>query len=135
MMNPVVHFEMPAKDRKRMIEFYTKVFGWKTEQMGSDMMDYVVATTSETDESGRPKMPGTINGGFYQLTKGMKGEHPSFVISVEDIEEHIKKIKAAGGKVDGKPVEIPGIGKYVSFKDTEGNWSSILEPRMKPQKP
>ena len=33
-MNPVVHFEMPAEDRKRMAEFYTKVFGWKTEQLG-----------------------------------------------------------------------------------------------------
>jgi predicted enzyme related to lactoylglutathione lyase len=27
-MNPVVHFEMPANDRKRMADFYTKVFGW-----------------------------------------------------------------------------------------------------------
>jgi predicted enzyme related to lactoylglutathione lyase len=25
-MNPVVHFEMPAEDRKRMADFYTKVF-------------------------------------------------------------------------------------------------------------
>jgi len=28
-MNPVVHFEMPAKDRARVSEFYTKAFGWK----------------------------------------------------------------------------------------------------------
>lgn len=26
-MNPVVHFEMPAEDSKRMIEFYSNVFG------------------------------------------------------------------------------------------------------------
>ena len=30
-MDPVVHFEMPAEDRKRMADFYTRVFGWKTE--------------------------------------------------------------------------------------------------------
>ena len=29
-MNSVVHFEMPAEDQKRMADFYTKVFGWKT---------------------------------------------------------------------------------------------------------
>jgi predicted enzyme related to lactoylglutathione lyase len=33
-MNPVVHFEMPAEDRKRMADFYTKAFGWKTQQLG-----------------------------------------------------------------------------------------------------
>ncbi len=30
-MNPVVHFEMPAKDRKRMAGFYSEVFGWKAQ--------------------------------------------------------------------------------------------------------
>jgi len=28
-MNPVVHFEMPATDRKRMAGFYSKAFGWQ----------------------------------------------------------------------------------------------------------
>ena len=30
-MNPVVHFEMPAEDKNRMADFYTKAFGWKTQ--------------------------------------------------------------------------------------------------------
>ncbi len=34
-MNPVVHFEMPAEDGKRMTEFYTKTFGWNIQQYGS----------------------------------------------------------------------------------------------------
>ncbi len=29
-INPVVHFEMPAEDSKRMADFYSKVFGWQT---------------------------------------------------------------------------------------------------------
>lgn len=49
-MNPVVHFEMPAEDRKRMADFYTKVFGWKTQQLGEDMGNYVLATTTDSDE-------------------------------------------------------------------------------------
>lgn len=40
-MNPVVHFEMPAEDRKRMADFYTKVFGWKIQELGEDMGNYV----------------------------------------------------------------------------------------------
>ncbi len=41
-MNPVVHFEMSAEDRKRMADFYTKVFGWKTQQLGEDMRNYIL---------------------------------------------------------------------------------------------
>ena len=44
-MNPVVHFEMPAQDRKRMAQFYTRAFGWQTQMMGPEMGDYVVVTT------------------------------------------------------------------------------------------
>ncbi|HEX2169540.1 MAG TPA: VOC family protein [Nitrososphaera sp.] len=51
-MNPVVHFELPAEDRRRMADFYTKVFGWKTEQLGEDMGNYVLATTTDSDEKG-----------------------------------------------------------------------------------
>jgi uncharacterized protein len=33
-MNPVVHFEIPAEDRSRMAEFYTRVFGWHAQMLG-----------------------------------------------------------------------------------------------------
>lgn len=129
-MNPVVHFEMPAKDRERMVDFYARVFGWQTQLLGEEMGNYVIVATSETDEKGRPKMPGTINGGFYPKSPEMPETHPSIVIAVEDILESIEKLTEAGGKVLGKPVEIPGIGKYISFIDTEGNRVSLLQPKM-----
>ena len=59
-MNPVVHFEMPADDRKRMSDFYSKAFGWKTQQLGPEMGDYVLATTAETDEKGMLRKPGAM---------------------------------------------------------------------------
>ena len=129
-MNPVVHFEMPAENRKRMAEFYTIAFGWKTEQLGPEMGEYIVVTTSENDANGRPKNPGTINGGFYQKTDDPVSQHPSVVIAVDDIKESIQKVKKAGGKVLGEPMAIPGVGQYVSFIDTEGNRLSILQPNM-----
>jgi len=127
-MNPIVHFEMPAEDRKRMSDFYTKVFGWQTQQLGPEMGEYIVVTTTESDNSGRPKTPGSINGGFYQKTNDPITHHPSVVIGVGDINESIQKIKAGGGKILGEPMDIPGIGSYVSFIDTEGNRVSILQP-------
>ncbi len=126
--NPVVHFEMPAEDMKRMTAFYSKVFGWQMQVMGEAMGNYVVVTTSETDEKGRPKMPGSINGGFYPKQNGQPANHPSVVIAVEDINNSIKDVTNAGGKVLNEPTKIPGIGLYVSIIDTEGNIVSLLQP-------
>lgn len=130
-MNPVVHFEMPAEDKNRMVKFYSEVFGWKSQMMGEEMGNYVVVTTSEVDENGRPKMAGTINGGFYPKAGAKPPYYPSLVIAVDDINESIKNIKEKGGTVLGEPVEIPGVGTYISFIDTEGNRLSILRPLMK----
>jgi predicted enzyme related to lactoylglutathione lyase len=129
-MNPVIHFEMPYEDQKRVSDFYATVFGWQNQVMGSSMGNYVVVTTTESDEKG-PKQPGAINGGFFEKNVVDKpAQYPSVVIAVEDIKEHMQKVTKAGGKVLGEPVEIQGIGWYVSFMDTEGNRVSLLQPKM-----
>ncbi len=127
-MNPVVHFEMPAEDRNRMAKFYTKAFGWQTQMLGPEMNEYVLVTTTEPGENGRPKNPGAINGGFYKKSADMPAQYPSIVIAVGDIKEAMKKVTEAGGKVLGEPMEIPGYGLYVSFFDTEGNRVSMMQP-------
>lgn len=129
--NPVVHFEMPAKDRKRVADFYTKAFGWKMNQLGPDMGNYIVAQTAETDENNMVKTPGTINGGFWETQEAAP---PHVVIAVEDIEAAMKNVEEAGGKLldgmsgKGKIDDISGIGKFVSFEDTEGNRVGMLQP-------
>jgi predicted enzyme related to lactoylglutathione lyase len=128
-MNPVVHFEMPAEDRKRMSEFYSKAFGWQTQQLGPEMGNYVLVMTTESDNNG-PKKPGAINGGFYTKTDDMPAQYPSVVIAVDDIDQAMKKVSQSGGRVLGEPMDIPGVGKYVSFFDTEGNRVSMLQPNM-----
>jgi hypothetical protein len=129
-MNPVVHFEMPAVDRKRMADFYTKTFGWQTQIMGEEMGGYVLASTVESDETGRPTKPGAINGGFYQRTDDPVSHAPSVVIAVDNLNDHMKKVTAAGGKIIGEPMPIPGVGLWVSFYDTENNRVSMLQPQM-----
>jgi len=127
-MNPVVHFEMPAEDRNRMAKFYTKAFGWQTQMLGPEMNEYVLVTTTEPGENGRPKDPGAINGGFYKKSADMPAQYPSVVIAVGDIREAMKKVTEAGGKVLGEPMEIPGYGLYISFFDTESNRVSMMQP-------
>src|SRR5439155_26361928 len=114
-MNPVVHFEMPAEEKSRMADFYTKAFGWKTQMLGPDMNEYVLVTTTESDENGRPKNPGAINGGFYKKSADMPAQYPSVVIGVGDIKEAIQKVTEAGVKVLREPSEIPVYGLYILF--------------------
>lgn len=125
--NPVVHFEMPYKDMTRLSKFYQEAFGWNMIDGGEQMGHYVVAQTADTDEKRMVKTPGTINGGFYALSASPESTQPSVVISVDDIEVAMKDIEVAGGELLGKLQEIPGIGLWVSFKDSEGNRVSVLQ--------
>jgi predicted enzyme related to lactoylglutathione lyase len=126
-MNPVVHFEMPYHDKSRVAGFYEQAFGWQTRAFGQEMGDYVLATTTESPE-GRPAAPGAINGGFFPHKPDWPAQHPSVVIAVDDIAQASDKVRQAGGTVLGEPMDIPGVGAYVSFTDTEGNRVSMLQP-------
>lgn len=126
-MDPVVHFEMPYQNRERMMTFYESVFGWRMEALGEEMGNYVVVTTAESDV--KPGAPtGAIGGGFFPKKDDWPAQYPSIVIAVGDIDVSMKKVTKAGGEVLGDPMEIPGIGLYVSFIDTEGNRVSMLQP-------
>ena len=125
---PVVHFEMPYDDADRMAAFYQRAFGWEMQRFGTEMGNYVLAQTTES-EQGRPTTPGAINGGFFP--KGPDSpQQPSVVIAVKDIAAAVKDVQSAGGEVLGEPMQIPGVGLYVSFHDTEGNRVSLLQPGM-----
>ena len=135
--NPVIHFEMGYFDQARMKKFYEGAFGWKLQQLGPEMGNYVIAQTAETDEKGMVKTPGTINGGFYQKTDNPLSHAPSVVISVPDIKSAMKAVEAGGGKILGamdetgntsmEPMMIPGVGLWISIQDPEGNRISIMQ--------
>lgn len=125
-MDPVVHFEIPYEDAARVADFYGAVFGWQTQALGPKMSNYVVANTCEV-VNGRPTLPGAINGGFFEKMPNGPAQHPSVVIAVENIQASIAKVEGAGGTVLGEPMNIPGIGAYVSFLDTEGNRVAMLQ--------
>jgi len=133
-MNPVVHFEMPYDDAGRMQKFYQAAFGWRMQMLGQEMGNYVVAKTGPTTADGWPTEVGRINGGFFARTAAMPDQYPSVVISVDDIKAGMDAVRRAGGQILGDPMDIPGVGAYVSIRDSEGNRVGMLEPLPMPKK-
>lgn len=131
-MYPVVHFEMPARDSERVREFYESVFGWQITKLGPDMGDFMLAFTVEVDDKTRmPTKLGAINGGFYKRTS--PDGQTKITLLVDDIHEMMKRVKAAGGRflpgIQGEVDEVPDVGLFATFVDTEGNVVTIYEDR------
>ena len=94
-MDKVVHFEIPFDDKARAMKFYSEVFGWKLTDM--PQMDYVMAVSTAVDDRQMPKEPGAINGGLFKRPK--EAPHPTLYMAVSSIDQTLKKITSAGGKV------------------------------------
>jgi len=117
-MDPVVHFEIPARDVKRASSFYSKAFGWNLNQFPG--FEYWSVVTTESDQSGRPKSPGSINGGMGEQGV-MAPRVVTVTISVTDIDATMGNVKKLGGKPVGEKMPVGDMGWSAYFEDTEGN--------------
>ncbi len=118
MSNSVVHFEIPADDFERAQKFYTDAFGWNLQHMPE--LQYTMVMTTESDEQGMPKTPGSINGGMGKR-QSPTSEHPTVTIGVEDIDKAFELISAAGGSPLGEKMAVAEMGWAAYFTDSEGN--------------
>lgn len=130
MHNPIVHFEIPADDVNRAMDFYKKTFGWEFNKFDMPANSstggepYYGVITSEVDEKKMPTQPGTINGGL--MKRANENHVLTNYIQVESIEEALEQVKANGGKVVMPKTEIsPGMGWISMFMDTEGNMMGL----------
>src|SRR5688500_19935646 len=94
-MDKVVHFEIPAENLERAKKFYQDNFGWKLNQMGPDMGNYVLAHTGPTDEQGMVQDKAFINGGLMPRNPAVSS--PVLVIAVDDADAAVEKVKKSGG--------------------------------------
>ena len=125
-MDKVVHFEIPFDNKTRAMKFYGETFGWQLQDMPE--MNYVMANTVATGPDYRPTEPGAINGGLFQRPKEAPG--PVIYVGVSSVDEAIKKVQAAGGKIVTPKTPIPGMGAYARITDTEGNIIGLFEAAM-----
>jgi predicted enzyme related to lactoylglutathione lyase len=125
-MNKVQHFEIPADDISRAQKFYNSVFDWKTEEysMGKDTYHlFNSGIAKDKDVEGKTSEPGAIDGA------AIKRENEKGVIiyiTVNSIDDTIKKTKSAGGKLVREKSTFE-VGSYARVSDSEGNVVGLFE--------
>jgi predicted enzyme related to lactoylglutathione lyase len=115
-MARVIHFEIPVDNPERASAFYKNAFGWKTEKWPGPMDYWMVYTGDE-------KMPG-INGGI------MKRDDVKTTVNtlgVESVDDSIRAVTKAGGKLVMPKTPIPGVGYFAYCEDTEGNLFGVMQ--------
>ncbi len=123
MSNRVVHFEIPVDDGDRARAFYGDVFGWQL--MHVPEMNYTLVTTGPTDPGKGPTEYGFINGGM--LDREGEWSSPNIVLEVDNLEDSLKAVTAAGGSVVQERQTVGDMGFSAYCKDTEGNLVGLWE--------
>lgn len=116
-MDKVVHFDVPVDNVERAKKFYQQAFGWKIQEVPG--MPYWTIHTVDVDQNQMPKEPGAINGGMYK--RDQKGDVPVIVVNVHSLDDHLKKVQKAGGRVVMPKRAVGEMGWYARIQDTEGN--------------
>jgi predicted enzyme related to lactoylglutathione lyase len=123
---PVVHWEINARDAKRVQEFYSNLFGWKVD--ANNPMNYGLVNTGSK---------GSPNGGIAQADENNPTPSVTFYVGVNDLQRYLDKAESLGGRTVVPPTEIPGMVTLAMLADPEGNTIGIVKetqpaPKKKP---
>jgi predicted enzyme related to lactoylglutathione lyase len=116
----IVHVEFAVKDPKKVEKFYGNLFGWKFEEVPG--MNYWLIQT--------PSGPG---GGVGPLQENQTTGITNYIF-VNSIDEYVKKIEKAGGKITAPKLEVPGQGWMAWFQDPAGTSMALWQPSPEAQR-
>ena len=112
-MAKVEHFEIPADDLDRAKAFYGEVFGFEFD---------------DWDDQNTMIRPGSAGiGGDIHRRSAL--EHPTVVITVDDLDETLAAVISGGGEQIGEVQILDEFSRYAYFKDTEGNIVGVYDNR------
>ncbi len=91
--------------------FYTKLFGWDTEDMSMPGMTYTVV-----------KAGGRGIGGIMSIPQEAQGMPPKWgtYVTVDDVDETARTAEQLGAKLCMPPQDIPDVGRFCVIQDPQG---------------
>jgi uncharacterized protein len=99
-------------DPKAAKDFYTKLFGWTTEEMNNmPGMTYTVV-----------KAAGKPVGGIMSMPPGAEELPPNWgaFVTVNDVDSVAANAQQLGGKLLLEPKDIPNVGRFCVIQDRQG---------------
>ena len=125
----IVHFEVPANDPEKLVNFYTQLFGWEVDKMDMEGMPYWSIRTGPVDPTTMmPKEPGYIGGGIAKRMSPDQG--PVNYVNVEDVDQYVQKAQGMGAKLAAPKMPVPGMGYFAHLVDPEGNTFGVWQNDM-----
>ncbi|MGE0487107.1 MAG: VOC family protein [Gammaproteobacteria bacterium] len=108
-----IWYELLTTDANAAETFYGNVIGWTASDSGQVGVDYRLLATADGHA-----------GGMMQLTPDMTagGARPAWFgyIAVNDVDDSVASITAAGGSVYMPAMDIPGVGRIALLADPQG---------------
>lgn len=116
MAQPVVHWEIAAKDAKKAQEFYSKLFDWTVD--ANNPMNYGMVRSGGGQ--------GGIDGGIFAPPNGAP-PYVTFYVQVDNLQSSLAKAESLGGKTVMPPTPIPNVGSVAMFSDPDGNFIGLFK--------
>jgi predicted enzyme related to lactoylglutathione lyase len=116
MGQPVVHFEIMARDGDAIRGYYHELFGWEYDS--DDQLGYSMVRRDEAD-------PG-VGGGIGDAPEGYSG-HATFYVEVPDVEAALARAESLGGKRMMGPDKVMEGVEIGLFVDPEGRTLGVVK--------
>ena len=121
-MPRIIRFEIHATEPQVLIDFYTKLFGWRFTEMGP--MQWWRLDMGPSDQAG-------IAGGLVRRPVARDGSQSinAFIctVEVESLDETLSKAVALGAVVALPKIPVPTKGWLAYIKDPDGNLLSLMQ--------
>jgi len=106
---PIVFFDVAGPEAAKLPDFYSKLFGWRTDSQASGNWSVPVTTP----------LLGTVRPGDPAEKR--------IYIGVDDVAAKLAEVALNGGTIDAQRFEVPGVVVLGLFKDPAGNPMALVE--------
>lgn len=113
--------ELMTTDPAAAGKFYNAVFGWNLKTLDLPSGPYTTCQVGEVSVGGIMRIPPEAAG---------MAPHWGCYVTVANVEETMRKVEAAGGKVLTPPMDIPNVGRMAVIQDPQGAALCIIKYAM-----
>jgi predicted enzyme related to lactoylglutathione lyase len=116
-LNSLCWNELLTNDTAKAIDFYTKLFGWKT-KTDSGATPYTEIINGEDHIGGMMQI---------QPQMGPIPPHWGIYIAVDDCDAKVEKATSMGARTYVPPTDIPNVGRFAVLSDPQGAVFNIIK--------